>query len=135
MQLTADPLLPLKQIALGGRFSVRGYRENQLVRDHGVQALLETRIPFSCDAPWAEVVQLIPFADVGVGWNQRRSTPDPKTLVSVGLGMRWAAMLQAVVLLRVPVAIFWGYKLKQVTTTGGDLQDKGLHMQVIVAAL
>src|SRR5262249_51698857 len=29
LQLTTDPLLPLEQIAIGGRFSVRGYRENQ----------------------------------------------------------------------------------------------------------
>lgn len=134
VQLTADPLLPLEQMALGGRFSVRGYRENQLVRDNGAQASLEARIPLVRETPWAEVVQVIPFVDVGVGWNQQRPTPDPKTLVSVGLGVRWAATFQAVVPLRAQAEIFWGYKLKQVTTTGGDLQDKGVHLQVVVAA-
>ena len=37
LQLTKDPLLPLEQIAVGGRFSVRGYRENQMVRDKAGQ--------------------------------------------------------------------------------------------------
>ena len=32
-QLSNQPLLPLEQIAVGGRYTVRGYRENLLVRD------------------------------------------------------------------------------------------------------
>jgi hypothetical protein len=32
------------------------------------------------------------------------------------------------------VEVFWGYKLKDVATEGGDLQDQGVHLQVVVAA-
>jgi hypothetical protein len=30
--------------------------------------------------------------------------------------------------------VFWGYKLQDVETEGGDLQDHGLHLQFVVAA-
>src|SRR5262249_14480031 len=33
VQLSRDPLLTLEQISVGGRYSVRGYRENQFIRD------------------------------------------------------------------------------------------------------
>jgi hemolysin activation/secretion protein len=134
VQLTSDPLLPLEQIAVGGRFSVRGYRENQLVRDNGLIASLESRIPMIRNRSWAELVQLVPFVDFGRGWNQTIPTPDPTTLVSVGLGLRWAATFGTVVPLRAQFELFWGLKLKNVETEGGDLQDKGLHFQVVLAA-
>jgi hemolysin activation/secretion protein len=45
LQLANKPLLPLEQIAVGGRYTVRGYPENTLVRDNGFIASLESRIP------------------------------------------------------------------------------------------
>jgi hemolysin activation/secretion protein len=45
VQLASQPLLPLEQIAVGGRYTVRGYLENQVVRDNAVLASVETRIP------------------------------------------------------------------------------------------
>jgi hemolysin activation/secretion protein len=33
LQLAKDPLLPLEQFTVGGASTVRGYRENQLVKD------------------------------------------------------------------------------------------------------
>ncbi len=35
-QLTRDPLLPIEKFAVGGANTVRGYRDNQLVRDNGL---------------------------------------------------------------------------------------------------
>jgi hemolysin activation/secretion protein len=79
-------------------------------------------------------VQLVPFVDFGRGWNSKIATPDPTTLVSIGLGLRWGATLHKGLPLRVQSEVFWGYKLKNVTTEGGDLQDKGLHLQFVIAA-
>ena len=45
VQLTADPLLPIERIAIGGIDTVRGYRENELVVDNGWIASAELRIP------------------------------------------------------------------------------------------
>jgi hemolysin activation/secretion protein len=135
VQLTADPLPPLEQMAVGGRFSVRGYLENMLVRDNGVSGSLEARLPLVRNTPWAEVVQVIPFVDTGWSWNQRIATPAPKTLASLGVGMRWTKSWSlATVPLRTQVEVFWGYRLVARETAGGGLQDKGLEFQVAVAA-
>lgn len=134
-QLTTDPLLPLEQIAIGGRFSVRGYRENTLVRDNGVLGSLEVRLPLVRHTRWAEVVQLIPFVDAGWGWNQRLATPAPRVLASLGVGVRWAKSWSlATVPLRTQVEVFWGYRLLARETAGNGLQDQGLHLQAVVAA-
>ena len=84
VQLSSEPLLSLEQIAVGGRYSVRGYRENQLVRDNGAIASLEWRIPIIKDKSWADMVQLAPFVDYGRAWNTTLETPYPDDLTSVG---------------------------------------------------
>jgi hemolysin activation/secretion protein len=133
LQLANNPLLPLEQLAVGGRYSVRGYRENQLVRDNGLLASLEARLPVVRDHRWAEYVQVAPFIDFGHAWNTRLPTPDPKTLASVGLGLRWAATLPAPISVRPQFELYWGIPLNNVETPGGNLQDWGLHLQLIVA--
>jgi hemolysin activation/secretion protein len=134
VQLSSQPLLPLEQIAVGGRYSVRGYRENQLVRDNGLVVSLESRLPIVRNKPWADFIQLAPFVDFGKAWNTTLPTPEPKNLVSIGIGLRWAMTLTAPFLLRPQFEIYWGYALKEVETTGGDLQDLGLHLQFVLAA-
>ncbi len=134
VQLAAQPLLSLEQIALGGRFTVRGYRENQVVRDNAVLASIEARLPLVSNKPWADVVQLAPFIDYGNAWNTRFGTPAPRNLVSMGLGLRWALTLTSPVLLRPEFEIYWGVPLNQVKTEGGNLQDAGVHLQFSIAA-
>lgn len=131
VQLTNEPLLPLEQLAIGGRFSVRGYRENHLVRDNGLIVSLEARLPLVRHTPWADVVQIVPFVDFGRGWNQQGDSSDPANLVSIGLGLRWAFTWSMGVPLRSQLEVFWGHKLKDVQTEGGNLQDKGVHLQLV----
>jgi len=45
LQIADDRLFPLEQFAVGGRYSVRGYRENTLVRDNAFLYSLEVRLP------------------------------------------------------------------------------------------
>jgi hemolysin activation/secretion protein len=134
VQLSTEPLLALEQLAVGGRFSVRGYRENQLVRDNGVIASLEARLPLIRNRPWADMVQLAPFVDVGSAWNTRPLTSVPTTIYSVGVGLRWALTFTSPVPWRSELEVYWGYPLQDVDTPGGDLQDLGLHFQLVVAA-
>jgi len=126
--------LPLEQIGVGGRYTVRGYRWNQLVRDNGLVFQLETRIPLVQDKPWADYLQLAPFADYGEAWNTDLPTPDPRTIYSVGVGLRWAAAIQAPIRLRPQLEVYWGYPLNDVETVGGDLQDQGWYFQFDIAA-
>jgi hemolysin activation/secretion protein len=134
LQLSNDPLLPLEQIAVGGRFSVRGYRENQLVRDNGLIFSIETRVPLVRNKPWADFIQLAPFIDFGHAWNSDTPTLTPTKIASIGAGLRWALTLPVSFQLRTQFEIYWGYPLVNVDTEGGDLQDLGLHLQFVVAA-
>ncbi|MDH3605076.1 MAG: BamA/TamA family outer membrane protein, partial [Candidatus Tectomicrobia bacterium] len=133
-QLSDDPLLPTEQIAVGGRFSVRGYRENQLIRDNALIVSMETLIPLVQHHRWANFVHLIPFVDFGRSWNRKVETPDPTNLASIGLGMRWATTARLVVPIRAQLDVWWGYKLLDVDTEGGNLQDKGLHLRFVVSS-
>lgn len=135
VQLSTDPLLPLEQLAVGGRFSVRGYRENQLVRDNGVIASLEVRLPVIRNRAWADYVQLVPFVDIGSAWNTQLPTPDPRTILSLGVGLRWALTLATPLRWQPVFEMYWGYPLKDVETAGGDLQDLGLHFQLVLMTL
>lgn len=134
VQLASAPLLPLEQIAVGGRYSVRGYRENQLVRDNAVIGSVEARVPVVRNVSWADVVELASFVDVGTAWNTQLPTLEPRTLYSIGLGVRWALTLAAPLPLRSEFELYWGVPLKHVTTPGGNLQDHGLHLQFVVSA-
>ena len=132
-QLTTKPLLSLEQLSIGGRFSVRGYRENRLIRDNGLLVSMELRIPIVRQTRWAEMLQMVPFVDFGRGWNRNVLTPGPKNLFSLGLGLQWALTLRPLPL-RVQVEGWWGQKLLHRTSRGGNLQDKGVHFQVVLSS-
>jgi len=128
IQLANESLLPLEQIAVGGRYSVRGYRENELVRDNGLSASLEVRIPLVQDAVFADSLYLAPFIDYGRGWNEDLPTPSPKDLYSIGAGFIWDwTPFSKFPELETRFEVYWGYPLKDVDTNDGDLQDDGIH--------
>ncbi len=138
IQLANKPLLPLEQLAVGGRYSVRGYRENQMVRDNAIVASLETRIPIVRNNKWADYVELVPFVDYGKSWFGRAwnrknpHTPDPKAIASVGIGVRWAVTPPELKSIRPEFELFWGHRLNNFDTSSGehDLQDDGVHFQL-----
>lgn len=134
LQLTGDPLLILEQVSVGGRYTVRGYRENTLLRDNAFLASLEARVPLIRNTGWADFVEVAPFVDYGRAWETKPPTPDPGYISSVGIGLRWAATIPWPVPLRPQLEVYWGYPLKNVETPGGDLQDEGVHLQFSVVA-
>jgi len=107
VQCADQPLLALEQFSVGGFETVRGYLENQLVRDRGVVSSVEFRVPILYNKAGAGIVQLAPFFDFGGAWNVEGS-PSPNTIYSVGVG-----------LLLLPgkhfsAQIYWGYRLREV---------------------
>ncbi len=131
-QLSNDPLLPLEQIAAGGRYSVRGYRENLLVRDEAMITSLEARIPLFRNQWWADYLQLVPFTDFGTASNKDIATPSPREIWSIGLGLRWGSTLKrSPTELKLELEVYWGYALKDVDILHEyDLQDDGIHFQL-----
>jgi hemolysin activation/secretion protein len=121
-QLTSDTLPSLERFPLGGHLSIRGYRENQLVRDQGVVTSLELRLPIAPLEGRLGLFQLAPFADFGHATNRRNPTPDPTKLASVGIGLLWR-------LGPVDASIYWGHHLVSVDTSG-YLQDDGIQFRV-----
>ena len=76
-QIANDRLFPLEQMPVGGRFTVRGYRENTLVRDDAVLASIESRFPLFRFASGEDRLQFAQFVDFGHAWNAKGDTPDP----------------------------------------------------------
>ena len=134
VQLTPDSLLTLEQFPVGGRYSVRGYRENTLVRDNALVISLEGRIPIIRNVPVADYVQLAPFFDYGRAWNSHIPTLGPTDIYSIGIGLRWGLSLSWPIPWQSQFELYWGHKLKDVETLGGNLQDKGLHFQFMIGA-
>jgi hemolysin activation/secretion protein len=131
LQLANDRLFPLEQIPLGGRFSVRGYRENTLIRDNGFLFSVESRFPLIRFASGEPLLQFAQFVDVGRAWQAKGETPNPQTLASIGLGLRWNILPQE----RARFELYWGVPLNHVPHPAGNLQDHGIHLQVVVQAL
>ncbi len=121
MQVSQDRLVPLERFASGGATTVRGYRENQLVRDQGFNLSVEFRYPLF-DRPAARHrLTAVPFVDYGEAWNKGE---DRDAVASVGLGFTYQfAGLSA--------DLFYGKRLiEPAVETSGDLQDHGIHFQL-----
>ena len=126
LQIASQPLLTLEQAAVGGRFTVRGYRENTLVRDNAFIGSLEARVPVVQNKPFADYIELVPFFDYGRAWFTGSQTPDPLYLASIGIGLRWALTFPGpIASLRPEFEIYFGYRLNPVVIVGqpNTLQD------------
>ena len=127
-QWSDSPLLSLEQFSLGGSGTVRGYRENQLVRDMAWLSSAEFRIPILFNRAGAGILQLAPFFDYGKGWNVRAATPAPSDLASAGLGLLWTPNA------RLNAQLYWGHAFRNLNAGRSDPQDLGLHFKVRVVA-
>ena len=87
LQLSDQPLLAQEKIAIGGVFSVRGYRENELVRDQGYNGTIEFNIPvYKGESGFINQLALVPFMDYGSAWNHHQAAD---YLHSIGIGFNW----------------------------------------------
>ena len=128
-QLSMDPLLPIEKLSVGGHSSVRGYRENQLVRDNGLTASAEFRYALFADKSGNDPYnfQLVPFLDWGSAWNEDVPSQDDETVnvYSAGLGFLWQPING------LNVDAFWGEALGDDRSNGrDDLQDDGIHFSI-----
>jgi len=127
-QWTSDPLLALEQISIGGFESVRGYLENQLVRDRGLVASAEFRLPILYNKAGAGIVEVAPFFDFGGGWNVDNS-PSPSTIYSTGVGVLASPNKHF------SAQIYWGYRLRHVEIPDDTgLQGYGFNFRININA-
>jgi hemolysin activation/secretion protein len=124
-QLTGDELVPLEQFGLGGRRTVRGYRQDVLLTDNGVLATAEIRLPVARDRSTNGLLQFIPFLDAGVGWNVSRDTADSNVLLGAGLGLQWQQGD------RFTARLDWGLPLVDLDIDeGNSLQASGVYFSI-----
>ena len=129
-QVSADPLLALEKMPIGGFNTVRGYRENQLVRDNGQAASVEWRVPLTRlrvgERFYPRNLQVAPFVDFGRSWDLKNGLTNStaQAIYSSGLGLLWnpIAGLHA--------EIYWGYAFRDAANPGNNLQDKGVHFRL-----
>ncbi len=134
LQWAEENLLPLEKLSIGGATTVRGYRENLLTRDNGLISSLEWRIPVFklpikgiSKTPEDGEIYVAPFIDYGRSWNTEIDTPNPKSISSVGLGLRWNPNRA------INTQIYWGHALRDIQEPDDkDLQDDGIHFELSV---
>jgi hemolysin activation/secretion protein len=124
-QLADRPLLSAEQVGLGGFGSIRGYRQDALLTDNGILATAEFRLPIATIPKWQTSVLLVPFIDIGTGWNSGDvKQPDPSTLASVGLG------LQLVTSKNFSARIDWGIPLVNLDSSKRTWQENGIYFSL-----
>jgi hemolysin activation/secretion protein len=124
VQLSADKLLPLEQFGVGGAYSVRGYRENELVRDNGWVSSAELRFPMLRDRPEIGTLQWAIFADYGKAWNRGSDRSGSQTLTSAGAGLRWAPRPHWY------AELYAAVPFRNLDHGDNDLQDSGIHFSI-----
>jgi len=136
-----NPLLSLEQFSIGGVQSVRGYRENDLLRDNGIFGSLEFHVPIWRRKDKSAILTLVPFFDIGSGWDNVEFVGSPPrggvderrdTLASIGAGLILTPTKA------INAQLYWGCALNRdrelFNQDGKNLQDYGLHFSVSVSA-
>lgn len=127
LQLSNDPLLPQERISVGGVYSVRGYRQNELVRDNGFSSSLEFHYPlWNVQGTYANQLTVFPFMDYGAAWNHHDASED---LHAVGIGLSWQGFNH------IKADLYYAHDIRKAAAkTSHDLQDDGVFFNVSVNA-
>lgn len=130
-QIASDALLPLEQVAIGGRETVRGFSEALVSGDDGLVGSLEARfslidlpVPGFTPGGAAAPLTLAPFIEGGKVWRKNGGGSD--TLIGAGAGLLWSPRPG------VDAALYLGAALKG-PDDGSGLQGEGVHFVVTIA--
>jgi hemolysin activation/secretion protein len=131
-QFSNNPLFNIEQFVLGGSDTVRGYIENDILRDNGIFGSIEVRVPIWYGKEHRPVLMVAPFFDIGSGWNVKaNNTQDSQleTLPSAGVGLIFEPDRH------VHAQIYWGYAFnRDLVPNGNNLQDYGIHFFIAMNA-
>lgn len=130
VQVAHNPLFALEKFAVGGTSSVRGFRENQLMRDNGWTASAELRWPVAHLAfpgfstqPGDGQLAVALFADVGEAWDRGGRK---ERLWSAGPGIRWDIAQDS------HAQLYWAAARRDIAREHNDLQDRGVHFRIVM---
>ena len=123
LQLAANSLLSSEQFGLGGVQSVRGYRQDALLRDNGALLSAEARFPVLKFSD-TSIVQVTPFLDAGAAWNNKNNPSGNNVLVGTGLGLLWQQGDN------LSARLDYGIPLVNIDSSGDSLQDNGIYFSI-----
>jgi len=125
LQVADDSLLAMYKLPIGGRYSVRGYRESQLVRDNGFAASAEWQFSALLDSSGQPRghFDVTTFVDYGLSIDEQASAFSPRRehLTSVGVGLLWHPLPG------LSMELYRGVPLVDVNNPDDSLQDRGIH--------
>jgi len=129
LQFASGPMLGSQQFVIGGGQSVRGYRQNARAADSGWRFSIEDRWTVRRNEAGRSLLQLAPFFDAGLVWNDRNNpnalSSDKRFLAGVGLGLLWQPLPT------LNVRVDYGVPLVGISDNGSDsLQSRGLYFTV-----
>jgi hemolysin activation/secretion protein len=124
VQLSNDKLLAMEKFSLGGFDTVRGYRENSLIRDNGYFLSAELHYALRKYKQLSKI-ELVPFIDYGNGWNQGTKS-DTEDLLGIGMGIIWAFSKS------LKAELYLAHDVIQASPQFKyDLQDSGIEFRVV----
>ncbi|WP_066382064.1 ShlB/FhaC/HecB family hemolysin secretion/activation protein [Anabaena sp. CA = ATCC 33047] len=129
-QLTPNSLLPSQQFVIGGGQSIRGYRQNIRAGDNGFRLGVENRIVVQRNEAGLPTMQLAPFFDLGVVWNQAdnpNKLPEQTFLAGAGLGLLWN---QALGIERLSMRLDYAIPFVDLQGRGNNIQDEGFYFSL-----
>jgi len=124
-QHTNDVLQAFERFPLGGHGSIRGYRENQILRDKAWEFRTQVDVPLFKNSEVKSTLTVFPFFDAGRGKNAQPvpNVVDSVSLRSIGLGVRWD-------LGDFRFLLEWANRLSEKRKQANELQDDGIHVGV-----
>lgn len=126
LQFSDRPLLPSEQIGFGGQDTLRGYRQDVLLGDNGLNLSAELRIPILRIPEWEGLLQIVPFLDAAAVWNSSgQANSSSNTLLGTGLGLRWRVGN------RLDLRLDYGIPLISVPNSRNTAQENGLYFNLV----
>ena len=109
----------MERYGLGGANTVRGFRENQLLRDGGQFASVEYRHPvLGKERP---ALQAAVFLDYGRSYVNDATRVAPDGLSSIGVGLLWSPGRRA------NAQIYYAHGSRSFAQSERGWQDRGVH--------
>jgi hemolysin activation/secretion protein len=127
LQFSTDSLLPSQQFTIGGGQSLRGYRQNARAGDNGFRFSVEDRIVVQRNDAGNSTLQVAPFFDAGVVWNDEdnpNTLPNQRFLAGLGVGVLWQPLTD------LNVRIDYAYPFIDLDDQGDNLQDNGVYFSL-----
>jgi hemolysin activation/secretion protein len=125
LQFSDRALLSSEQVGFGGQDTLRGYRQDVLLGDNGLNLSAELRVPILRIPEWESLWQIVPFIETAAVWTSSGATNSSSNiLLGTGLGLRWRVGNS------LDIKIDYGIPLISVPNTRNTAQENGLYFNL-----